>query len=431
MLKNTHKWLAVAGGLTLGTAAYAQDSGALIDLLTRKGIINDQEAEDLRGELSKEFALNTSAGKLNLASHLVEFKLSGDVRLRHQIETQAPALSTGGNAVSNERTRERFRFRFNGDAKLQKGWSAGFALETAQSADSGNETFSNGNSDYGIYLARAYVGYEYGALSVLGGKFKNPIYATDLRWDSDINPQGLGWNYKHALTGKDTLEFRALQSIMGDNNESTFGPGGRDAWLFEQQVVYTKYTGLNSLILAPGFSLYNQSTLTLSGANETAFSGSTRGLALVTFAGEYNVANIAGEGTSLKVYWDSSYNLEADRRVYRVYNISKSFDSDPLAWLVGVGYQFGTGKLQGDYSIRADYREIGLGSVDVNTNDSDFAFGRVNQRGGKAAFSYNVTDFASANVTYLYTKRIQDKITNAVANLDHSQLLQLDLVVKF
>ncbi|MDX2185450.1 MAG: putative porin [Opitutaceae bacterium] len=434
MLNNSLKWLSVIGGLSLGTAAYAQDSAALIDLLTRKGIINDQEAEDLRGELSKEFALNTSAGKLNLASHLVEFKLSGDVRLRHQIETQAPSLATGGNAVTNERTRERFRFRFNADAKLQKGWTTGFALETASAADSGNQTFQGGNADYSISLARAYVGYEYGPLSVVGGKFKNPIYTTDMRWDADINTQGLGWVYKKALTGKDTLEVRALQNIMDDNAERNFGPTGRDAWLFEQQVVFTKFLGANSLILAPGFSMYNQSTVgTTNGAleNETNFAGSTRGLALVTFAGEYNIAAIRGEGTSLKVYWDSTYNLEADRRVYRVYNVSKAFDSDPFAWLVGIGYQQGNGRLQGDYSIRADYREVGLGAVDPNTSDSDFAFGRVNQRGGKAAFSYNVTDFASANITYFYTTKIQDKLTYALANLDHSQLLQLDLVVKF
>jgi hypothetical protein len=69
--------------------------------------------------------------------------------------------------------------------------------------------------------------------------------------------------------------------------------------------------------------------------------------------------------------------------------------------------------------------------VDVNLNDSDFAFGRLNQDGFKLAGSYNVTDFASANVSYFYTTAMQDKLTYALANLDHSQILQLDLVVKF
>jgi polyhydroxyalkanoate synthesis regulator phasin len=42
--------------LVCATAALAQDSGPLIDLLVKKGIINDQEGEDLRAELAKDFA---------------------------------------------------------------------------------------------------------------------------------------------------------------------------------------------------------------------------------------------------------------------------------------------------------------------------------------------------------------------------------------
>ncbi len=446
MAKLPYSWLALLGGLALtaGTAS-AQDAGALLNLLARKGIITDQEAEDLRSELVKEFTSNTSAGKLNLGSHLAEFKISGDVRLRHQVETQAPALATGGSAVSNERTRERFRFRLNGDAILQKGWSAGFALETASAADSGNQTLQDGNNDYNLYLARAYVGWTNGTWTLGGGKQKNPFYTTDLVWDSDINPQGVSQIYKYALTGKDTVEARAMQLVMDDRPESTFGRSGRDAWMFAQQVVYTKWFGrddignqVNSLVLAPGFMTYNDSTL--DGLdNETPFNGTTDGLSVVTFAGEANWMGVAGSGTGLKLYWDSAYNLEAGTRVYRGYGISalksgstaRAFDEDPFAWLVGVGYSFGTGKVQGDYSVKLDYRQIGLGSIDPNLSDSDFAFGRLNQEGFKLAGSYNLTDFASANMAYFYTTAMQDKLTNAVANLDHSQTLQLDLVVKF
>ncbi|HEX2101364.1 MAG TPA: hypothetical protein VHF69_11900, partial [Candidatus Synoicihabitans sp.] len=96
MLLKTIRRGAIAAGIMLGaaSAAFAQDSGALIDLLVRKGILNDQEAEDLRADLVREFAANTSAGKLNVSSSLTELKLSGDLRLRHQYETQAPQNGT-------------------------------------------------------------------------------------------------------------------------------------------------------------------------------------------------------------------------------------------------------------------------------------------------------------------------------------------------
>lgn len=434
------KWLALCGGALLAAGtALAQDSGPLIDLLVRKGIIGDQEAEELRTELSKDFAANTSAGKLNLNSSLTEFKLSGDVRLRHQVETQAPETASGSSVVSNERTRERFRFRFNGDALLQKGWGAGFALETAAAADSGNQTFQDANNDYSLLLARAYVSWQPNINWLfVGGKQKNLFYTSDLVWDSDINPQGLSENYKYFVGAKDTFELRAAQIIMDDRAEATAGPNGRDAWLFAQQAVYTHWFGkdeignsVNSLILAPGFMKYNQSVL--DGAdNENPFNGSTRALNVMTFAGEANFMGINGSGTALKLYWDSAYNFTAGTRVYKVYGLnSATVDKDPLAWLAGVGYSYGTGKVQGDYSLKLDYRQVGLGSVDVNLNDSDFGFGKLNQEGYKLSGSYNVTDFANVNVTYFYTKAIQDKITYTLANLDHSQILQVDLVVKF
>ncbi|MEO6568969.1 MAG: hypothetical protein ABIO94_09435, partial [Opitutaceae bacterium] len=270
------------------------------------------------------------------------------------------------------------------------------------------------------------------------GKQKNPIYATDLRWDSDINPQGASENYKLFFGPKDTLEFRGLQNIMEDRNERVAGPGGRDAWLFEQQAVYTHWFGrdaigniVNSVVLAPGFSSYSASGIDTA-TNENPFNGSARYLTLATFAGEVNWANVAGEGTFFKLYWDSSYNLEAGSRVRKIYGLNLStWDKDPFAWLLGVGYAKGAGKVQGDYSVKLDYRSIGLGSTDVNTNDSDFAFGKLSQEGFKLAASYNLTDFATFNVTYFHTTAKQDNLTYTLANIDHSQLLQLDLVVKF
>jgi len=432
MATTRSKWLALLGSALLGatSAVFAQDSGPLIDLLVKKGIVNDQEAETLRAELVKDFAANTSAGKLSLSSSLTEFKLSGDVRIREQFEWQNPQ----GLSVSDERYRTRFRFRLNGDAKLQKGWGAGFALETAQAADSGNQTFDTGADDYGIYLARAYVSYQASnELLFVLGKQKNPFYTTDLLWDADINPQGFYESYTLAVDGKNSLDFRVAQLAMKDNNEKTPATIGTDAWLFEQQVVYTRKFGkADSFVIAPGLAFYNASAV--SGlANENAFNGSTRGLKFITLPAEVNFANLLGEGTTLKVYSDFVYNTEAGTRVYRVYGLPQATTKkDPTAWLLGVGYVSGTGKSQGDWSVKLDYRQVGIGSLDPNINDSDFAFSNLNQKGYKLAGSYNLTDFASANVTFFSTENLRkDLVQSAIAKLGGSKIVQLDLVVKF
>src|SRR5438045_5645598 len=63
--------------------AHAQDAGALLDLLVRKKIITDQEAEEVRAELTKETA-TTSAGKLKLSVPITELELYGDMRVRYE-----------------------------------------------------------------------------------------------------------------------------------------------------------------------------------------------------------------------------------------------------------------------------------------------------------------------------------------------------------
>src|SRR3977135_3082739 len=62
---------------------FAQDAGALLDLLVRKKIITDQDAEEVRAELTKEAAA-TSGGKWKLSTPITELELYGDIRLRYQ-----------------------------------------------------------------------------------------------------------------------------------------------------------------------------------------------------------------------------------------------------------------------------------------------------------------------------------------------------------
>ena len=422
--------------MLMASPVLAQDSGALIDLLVKKGIVTDQEAETLRADLSRDFANNSPAGKLDLAATDVTFKLSGDLRMRYEFNNQVPELGTGAALTKNETSRQRFRFRYNTDVLLQKGWSAGFGIETGQASDSANQSFVGAADDYALFLARAYIGWQPNLnWTFVLGKQKNPFYTTEMRWDADISPQGVSEIYKYFNGAKDTFEIRAMQHAMEDRTEVTPGPAGRDTWLFEQQAVYTHWfapDNLSSAIFALGYSAYNQSTLTATPLNSAAFTGSVRAQNYGTFAGEVNWANINGEGTGFKIYWDSSYNFTGGTRAYRVYGLNPAlFSKGASAWLAGIGYSFGAGKIKGDYSAKLDYRSVGVSSVDANTNDSDWGFSKTNQKGLKLALSYNVTDFTNFNVSYFDTSIIQKNMTFSLGNLDHSQELLVDLVVKF
>src|SRR5262245_66011686 len=86
-----------------GAAARAQDAGALLDLLVKKKLITDQEAEEVRGELVKEYS-ETPAGKWKLSTPITELELYGDVRLRYnydggETKSRGPVASPPAKAV--------------------------------------------------------------------------------------------------------------------------------------------------------------------------------------------------------------------------------------------------------------------------------------------------------------------------------------------
>jgi hypothetical protein len=67
----------LAAGLALGGSltARSQDAGALLDLLVKKRIITDQEAEEVRSQLVKDVA-TTSAGKWKISAPITEVERS-------------------------------------------------------------------------------------------------------------------------------------------------------------------------------------------------------------------------------------------------------------------------------------------------------------------------------------------------------------------
>ena len=76
MLRNYFVLIAATVSLMIGAAlAEAQDAGALLDLLVKKKLITDQEAEEVRGELTRE-AATTAAGKLKISAPIIRLTVA-------------------------------------------------------------------------------------------------------------------------------------------------------------------------------------------------------------------------------------------------------------------------------------------------------------------------------------------------------------------
>ena len=457
--------LALAG--TLSTAA--ADDSALIDILQRKGILSEKEARSVREEMKQG---TESAPKIKLSSAVSEMKLYGDLRMRYQYDEQDSQLlpNKGGGANVSQNSRWRFRLRLNADFKLGEHWFGGAELQSANASDSGNQTYENGFSDYDIFISKAFFGWHPNEwLTATVGKMANPFYATELIWDSDINPTGVAEAMDlHQLFAPDpiegfakdgktakkmkpaespwTLSLVAGQFLFDDNKESA-GPdydSSTDAFLFETQLIGSYKFGGTKVTFAPAWLTYLNGSVSgvvdATGFTDSALvSGATRNLNLLLAPGDISFHM---GGLKTKIYWDFSYNIDGSKRVQDTYRLANNVGNpqhtseDDFAYLIGL--QIGENKKHGDWSLLVNWRQVGLGAVDPNLNDSDYAQSVLNIRGVKGVVGYNFTDFAVGTVTYGYAWNLRDSLYggeatggSVVAGANVAKVLLLEFMLKF
>src|SRR5436853_530194 len=205
----------------------AQDAGALLDLMVKKKLITDQEAEEVRAELTKQVS-ETSGGKWKLSSPITEIELYGDARVRYEDRGGGRPDDVSGNPNDwQERERERYRLRIGLRGTLADDWFFGIRLETSNKRNSTNVTFGGDGStgpfakdDDGIFVGQAYFGYTgFKDIKLTVGRMPQPLVTTLMTWDADINPEGLAEQWKHTFN----LEFGAAQSVAASEGYSKDG----------------------------------------------------------------------------------------------------------------------------------------------------------------------------------------------------------------
>ncbi len=118
-------------------------------------------------------------------------KLKGDFRLRHQWQEE-----TG----RDQRSRERIRFRLGATVEVSDCWKVGFGLATGgDDPRSTNQTLEAAFSTPDLRLDYAYALFSPAKeVSIWGGKYsgiKKALWRpTDLLWDSELRPEGVGAN---------------------------------------------------------------------------------------------------------------------------------------------------------------------------------------------------------------------------------------------
>ncbi len=112
--------------------------------------------------------------------------LAGDFRLRYE------ANSSNGSLAAWDRWVLRGRLAANYELTDQLKIGARMVTGDPDNPRSTDVTVSDFASDLDISLDQAYVAYFSQILLLTGGKFAKPFTSTELVWDGDVNPQGVG-----------------------------------------------------------------------------------------------------------------------------------------------------------------------------------------------------------------------------------------------
>ena len=234
------KFAALAAGAAAtalsGLYAHAQTSEALMEALVRKGILTEQEAEDIKADLAKEnkqYVKVRAAGKETMS-----LDIYGDVRARMEgFYSDDPAMV--------DRTRFRYRLRVGAVATLFDRFEAGFRLTSSEANAafggdpiSGNATFQDNGSKKFLYLDLAYGRwYAFTNMNYLTtltvGKMENPYVFSDMIFDGDYTPEGASINFAYNPSLSHSLKLNLGGFVLdevGGQSEDVYMVGAQARW---------------------------------------------------------------------------------------------------------------------------------------------------------------------------------------------------------
>jgi hypothetical protein len=277
----------------------AQDS-ALLDALVKKGVLSDQEAEDIRSQ--DQTAYNqTAASKISLASSIKTITFYGDVRLRYELrDGTTPGGFTGsggaflaGKGDSEDRSAFRYRLRFGIKGTMYDNFFFGIRAATNPNYDrSGNVTFGHSDAagpfgkDQSLPgIDQVYLGWHAtDDITLTGGQMPNPFYTTAMIWSDDLNPAGAAEQFDKNIGDGWDVFATAGQFVYQAANGNGFVNGLGGGSSFSNTFMYGEQIGFKYN--------FNADTFVKAGATMWTYSG-TKGSGATTVAALYSTTPLA------------------------------------------------------------------------------------------------------------------------------------------
>ncbi len=341
----------------------------------------------------------------SLPSWIANTKVKGDFRLREEYKDESGKV---------DRYRTRIRFRLGFLTAINQRVKIGFNFASGSGDPrSTNVTLGDSESKKEFNIDSVYFVYRVlDSLSIWGGKYTSIKHAlfrpTDLLWDSDITPEGVGFIYRKNLT--DSTGFFLNGSYIALDE---FKSSGADPFIYFVQPGLK--VNLNNTVVKIGLAYY--SGVHVKG-NVFKYSSGTNTLENGVLKYDYKVFSpsfeakwkVDGERVKFfKLFGEYANNTEVD-------------DNDS-------GYEFGLGfgkklKSRGDFEVKLNYRHLEKDAWLDIFPDSDAFSGKTGVKGEEIEVKYCLEKNVYLTVDVYNMKKISD--TN------HKQkVVQFDLNFKF
>ncbi len=446
----------LAAVAAIGSSARAQSADALLDLLIKKGVITQREANEVREQLDQQAAQTVELyNKTKVSSWLDSLTFSGDLRLRSEYFDFETIPGTDMK-LAPDRWRFRYRLRLAVEAKFVE-WATinvrlasgeGGTSATGSDPVSTNHSFTDTFRKKGIYIDVASVtiqppDWDYGKL--IAGKMDIPMwqprFSSPQVYDYDLTPEGVAEQLQWKFGSPAGAGRYRLFANAGQFSVKEFAANSNDAYMFDNQAGIEARFGKD--VKAPKLKL-------------TAVGGYyfTRSLDQVTFVDSPNRGNgISTNGTYLAdfdvVYgrgeaaWNISprpflgtpatitINGEYDK------NLSSTYQDLPdnltEGWTAQIA--FGDFKKKGQWALAYQYKHLDANAVWDAITDSDWGTGGTDRKGHVIKAIYLPQDWWQFSFTAFITEKISD-----LANSGHNTVgfvgedllrLQMDSMLKF
>jgi len=414
-------WL-LSSILIISPLSFAAESDVdrLLELLVERKVLSKDDATAFRADL----AVKKQEEKQPLAvpDWVANTKLKGDFRLRYEWDQ---------NKGQPDYNRARIMTRLGVESKINNKVKLGIGIATGSSNDPRTSYVTLGtdpkqtntpDSAKSVVLNYAYGEYTpFKGLRLIGGKFPDSIWRpTDVFWDTDINPEGVGISFDYKLNSKIGLFWNELLNVLRN-----------DARTDKQVFMLVTQPGVN---IAINDKIDLKSTLAVNaftnikGATKFSSSSSTNS---VTAGSQYKY-NYNSFQPSLELSFKKPFaGLVPYAALFGDYIYNFSLPSSATGrGGYDFGLKFGDAKVEDwkKWQAKIIYSKVGRDAwLDIFPDSSRYS-GKTNDQAIEGQFDFGLGKNTSLTLDYYYARSLSKSSDGSYAP---AQVLQIDWNLKF